>query len=249
MRSLIYPAPAVPVGDPPTGFEEELLTLDDGTQVVGWHRPLSRPASGPVMIFFHGNGENLETMKMSGLYPQLIGLGVPLLVIDYPGYGRSTGQPSEVALLKAADATVDWARERYPGRVLVPCGWSLGAALAIHLGATSPSAVIGVIAISPWTRLPDVANLHFPRFLVSMGLTEEYDSLSLASQIEQPALIIHGADDQIIPVEQGELVARSWRRARWVSIAGAGHNDLLSRAEVWQEIDDFVAGLSTAKGV
>jgi len=243
MRSLIYPAPDVEVGAPPEGFEEILLSVDPGSQIVGWHRPPGHPGDGPVMIFFHGNGENLETMKWSGLYQQLVGLGVPLVIVDYPGYGRSTGRPSEAALKGAALATLRWARETYPEAAVVPCGWSLGAALAVYLAAEKQTEIDGLVAISPWTRLPDVAKAHFPDLLVALGLREEYDSLELARQIDRPALILHGAVDIIIPVAQGEQIAKNLQASRWVSVDGAGHNDLLSFSEVWQEIDSFVADL------
>lgn len=246
MRSLIYPAPPVAVGDPPAGFDEVILDLADGSRVVAWHRPPASPGAGPVMVFFHGNGENLETMRGSGIFTDLRRLAAPLLIVDYPGYGRSTGQPSETSLKLAAEAALEWARARYPDRGLVPCGWSLGAALAIHLAATSPSAVIGLVAMSPWTRLSDVAELHFPSFLVTMGLREEYDSLTLARRIEQPALVIHGARDRIIPADQGRQIATNLSQARWVSIGGAGHNDLLSVPQVWREIERFLDTLKRA---
>lgn len=249
MRSLIYPAPSVPVGAPPPAYEEVVLRLDNGSQVVGWHRPLSQPSGRPAMIFFHGNGENLETMKWAGLYEQLASLRVPLLVVDYPGYGRSTGQPSEESLKSAAAAALKWTREQYPSRGLVPCGWSLGAALAVHLAATMPTEVDGMVAISPWTSMDEVANAHFPRWLVSVGLRERYDSLDAARLIHSPALIIHGTVDRIIPVDQGQRLAASLKTARWVPVEGAGHNNLLSFSVVWQEIDSFVSGLRTPGGV
>jgi len=201
------------------------------------------------MIFFHGNGENLETMKWTGLYEQLAALGVPLLVVDYPGYGRSTGQPSEESLKSAAAAALKWTREQYPNRGLVPCGWSLGAALAVHLAAAMPREVDGLVAISPWTSMHEVANAHFPRWLVTMGLRERYDSLAAASLIDSPALILHGTVDRIIPAAQGQRLAASLQTARWVPVEGAGHNDLLAFAVVWQEIDHFVSDLRAPGGV
>lgn len=249
MRSMIYPAPDVQVGAPPQGFEEVALLLDDGSQVVAWHRPVSQPRDRSAMIFFHGNGENLETMKWAGLYERLIALEVPLLVVDYPGYGRSTGQPSEESLKAAATAALQWTTAHYPSRGAVPCGWSLGAALAVYLAAARPAEVDGVVVISSWTSLTDVANAHFPRILVSVGLRERYDSLSLAQRIDRPALVLHGSDDSIIPVDQGEQVAMRLKSARWVSVEGAGHNDLLSFPEVWRQIDNFVSSLRSTPSV
>ena len=108
VRSFVYPVPGVEVGTPPAGFEEVDSAFCRGGRAMGWHHP--GPASGtrPAMIFFHGNGENLETLKWSGLYDQLLALDAPVLVVDYPGYGRSTGQPSEQSLKKTAEAALRW---------------------------------------------------------------------------------------------------------------------------------------------
>lgn len=243
MRGLIYPAPGVQVGAPPRGFEEVVVRPGDGSEVVAWHRPLSGSPDRPAMLFFHGNGENLETMKGSGQFDQLASLDLPLLVVDYPGYGRSSGQPSEESLKRAATAALQWMSQRYPGRAVVPCGWSLGAALAVHLAAVMPTEIDGLVAISAWTSMHEVANAHFPQWLVSVGLRERYDSLGAARQIDSPALIIHGTLDRIIPMDQGQRLAASLPAARWVPVEGAGHNDLLAFSEVWQEIDRFVSGL------
>ena len=249
MRSLIYPAPPVAVGAPPADFEEVTLELDDGVRVVAWHRQPAAGSSHPAMVFFHGNGENLETMTAAGLYARLRQLEAPLLVVDYPGYGRSGGRPDETALKRAADRAGVWMLQRYPERGLVPCGWSLGAALALHVAAESRIGVAGVVAISPWTRLADVANLHFPAFLVDLGLREDYDSLTLARRIEAPALVVHGARDGIIPAAQGERIAAALRQSRWVPLAEAGHNDLLAVPRVWQEIERFLDTLVGAEAL
>jgi len=249
MKNLIYPAPDIQVGAPPPSFVEVVLPLADGSEFIAWHRPQTGEDSRPAMVFFHGNGENLETMKWAGLYEQLSSLAVPVLAVDYPGYGRGTGRSSEESLKEASEVAFQWMGQQYPGRGVVPCGWSLGAALAIHLAATSPAELVGVVAISPWTSLTEVANGHFPRWLVSVGLREEYDSLTAARSIASPALILHGTVDQIIPAEQGQRLAAELKTARWVPVAGAGHNDLLSFPVVWREIDSFVSGLKTPGSV
>lgn len=245
VRNLIYPVPTVKVGRPPAGFDEVELLSAEGSRALGWHHPGPRSRNRPAMIFFHGNGENLETLKWTGLYDRLMTLGFPVLVVDYPGYGRSTGLPSEKSLKSTAEEALIWMGNRYPDRPIVPCGWSLGAALALHLARVGASQVQGVIAISPWTSLKAVAEIHFPRWLVSMGLGESYDSLGLADQIDIPALVIHGAADRIIPVQQGRRLAAGIDAARWVQVELAGHNDLLGFSAVWQEIDDFMSTLSS----
>ena len=113
VRQMIYPAPPIEVpSPPPEPLMEVDLTLADGTQVAAWHLPppgpaaIENPSGGanrPAMLFFHGNGENLGTMLLSGFFDELSALGVPVLAVDYPGYGRSGGRPSEAALAAAAE--------------------------------------------------------------------------------------------------------------------------------------------------
>lgn len=240
MRQMIYPSPAIPVGDPPTGLEEVTIPLGDGSKVVGWYRG-SAKSDGvrPAVLFFHGNGENLETMRMSATFEQLDQLHSPYLVVDYPGYGRSSGIPSERSLKEAGLVASRWLGDRHPDSSLVVCGWSLGAAVAIFLAAETDG-VDGLIAISAWTSLRDVAAIHFPNWMVGVLLRESYDSALLVEQVQQPTLLIHGGRDQIIPVLQGRALKANMPHSAWLEIDLAGHNDLLSYPQVWQAIQEFL---------
>jgi pimeloyl-ACP methyl ester carboxylesterase len=169
--------------------------------------------------------------------------------MDFPGYGRSTGKPSEEGLMATGDAAVTWAREMHPERPLVVCGWSLGAAVAIGTAARHPEAVRGLIALSPWTTLAEVAVGLFPEFAVKAMLRVHYDSRAAAKRVRVPALVVHGELDDLIPVAQGEEIASLLPGpARWVSVPRTGHNDLLGRPVVWQEIGAFLASLVTSAG-
>lgn len=246
VRQSVYPAPPIRVPPAPAPFEEVALDLPAGERIVAWaHADPALPPGRPAVVFFHGNGENLETMRMAGTFEELARLRVAWIAVDYPGYGRSTGSPSEEGLMAGADAAVAWLRERHPGRPVVLCGWSLGAATAIGTAARHPEQVRGLIALSPWTSLPDVARLHFPGFMVQSMLREKYDSLSAARKVRVPALVIHGDQDNLIPAAQGREVAGALQgTTRWVSIPWAGHNDLLARDEAWKEMERFLEGLA-----
>lgn len=242
-RSALYPAPSVPVpSPPPLPLEEVRLTLGTGETAVGWARAASSlPSEAPVVLFFHGNGENLQTMSWAGMFEDLEQLGVAYLAVDYPGYGRSSGRPSEEGLMATGDAAVAWARRHHPGRPLVLCGWSLGAALAIPTAARHPAEVQGLIALSPWTSLADVASHHFPAFLVKALLRERYASLDAARRVRIPALVIHGDLDDLIPAAQGKLIAEALAGpTKWVPVPGAGHNDLFAQPVVWREMAAFL---------
>jgi len=251
LRSMLYPAPPVPVPEPPPGLAEVAVESADGTTLVAWAGPADggpspRPAPGrPAVLLFHGNGENLATMERSGLFARLDRLDVAYLAVDYPGYGRSGGEPSEASLVAGAEAALVRLREMHPDRPVVVLGWSLGAAVAMQLAARTGEPLAGLILLSPWSRLADTAAAHFPAFLVRPAVGGRYDSVAAASRTAAPALLVHGARDRIIPVEQGRelaeaMAARPGADSRWVEVPGAGHNDLLGQEEPWREMAVFL---------
>jgi pimeloyl-ACP methyl ester carboxylesterase len=237
VRSALYPAPAVAVPSPPPAPFEELALALDGSPLSAWWLP-PRGEDGAVVLLLHGNGENLETLRWSGLFERFAALDAGVVALDYPGYGRSSGKPSEATLLAAArlawQEAVALAGPRRPRAVV---GWSLGAAVAAQLASAEPESIDALVLVSPWTRLHDVAALHFPAWLASSALADRYDTLAVAPELPVPALVVHGARDDLIPVEQGRRVFAALREPkRWCEVAGAGHNDLLAGDEPWAAI-------------
>jgi uncharacterized protein len=244
VRSMIYPAPAVRVpSQPPDSYQ----TPEWDLEMHGW---LYRPKTeGPkqVMIYFHGNGENLETMRLSGLLKELETLQIPFLVVDYPGYGLSKGEASEESIFRNSSGATKWLKKSFRDHSLIVCGWSLGASVAIQTAAATEQPK-GLIALSAWTSLQDVAVLHFSEWLVRFALSEKFDALKSAEKIQFPALFIHGEEDDLIPVSQGQKVAQAIPGAQWVALPEVGHNDLLSHPEVWEEIRKFLQLLEKNSG-
>ncbi len=242
-RQMLYPAPPVAVPSPPPApLEEVWLDLSTGNRAQAWlYTPPDLPETAPVVLFFHGNGENLETLRWAGVFEEMGSLGVAVLAADFPGYGRSPGPPTEEGLLAAGDAAVAWARSRYPDRPVVVAGWSLGAALAIATVDRHPKDVRGLIALSPWTTLAEVARGIFPEVAVRMMLKEHYDSRAAARRITVPALVVHGEMDDLIPMKQGLEISNVLAGpVRWVPVSRAAHNDLLGRREAWEAMAEFL---------
>jgi hypothetical protein len=235
---MLYPAPSIPVPSPPPApLTEVTLALPSGERTVAWSLAQEDPAS-PAVVFFHGNGENLETMRLSGLYDQLAALGAHVLAVEYPGYLPGSGRPSEASLTAAGRAGLEWLTRRHPSSPRLVVGWSLGAAVAIQTAAGA--GVDGLVLLSAWADLPSLAKIHYPGWLVGLGLPDSYDSVAAAGRIEGPVLMIHGAVDEIIPITEGRRLHRALGGARFVEVPGAGHNDLLARPVVWQELGGFV---------
>lgn len=242
VRFMTYPAPSVDVPfPPPQPFKEIQIYYAVQDSINCWLYENETNSGAPILLIFHGNGENLGTMYMGGLLQQFINLNIHFLAVEYPGYGRSEGKASEENIITSAKAAFEWIGEKYAHNPKIIFGWSLGAAVAIQTCANYTDKIRGLIAVSPWISLADVAAVHYPRFLVSSLLNEGYLSLQAAKRINCPSLIIHGEADNVIPILQGKKIAETMESAvKWVSVPNFGHNDIFSSEIVWEEIDDFV---------
>lgn len=242
IRFMTYPAPSVDVlFPPPQPFKESQIHYAAQDSINCWLYENETSSGAPILLVFHGNGENLGTMYLGGLLQQFINLNVHFLAVDYPGYGRSDGKPSEENIIASANAAFKWIEEKYADNPKIIFGWSLGAAVAIQICTNHTDKINGLIAVSPWISLADVAAAHYPRFLVSSLLKESYLSLQAVRGINCPSLIIHGEADNIIPFLQGRKIAEDLgSNSRWVPVRDAGHNDIFARDIVWEEIAAFI---------
>lgn len=244
-RMTYHPPDVATPSPPPLPFEEVTLETADGAISAWWRAPA---AGEPAVLFFYGNGMSLETGRRGGLWDQVASCGAGLFCPDYPGYGKSAGAPGEAAITRTADAALAWLRERHPGIPVVVMGQSLGCGAAAGLACRSREAVTGLVLLAPFTSLADAARAHYPGWFVWLALRERYDSAAVIPSFAKPVLVIHGADDEVIPVAQGKvLAALAGPAARFVGIPGATHNDLTSYPEVWKEIRIFIKTLPVAR--
>jgi len=205
-------------------------TAVDGAVVGGdLHR---NENSAVLMLFFHGNGEiAADYAALAHLYT---GCGVSFWVVDYRGYGRSTGSPTFSRMLADAESILEYipaveatARIRF-SRIIV-MGRSLGSAPALHLAAGFPDRVDGLVLDSPFAdTLGLIRRLGGPE-IDKAQCTGFVDNLDRAKACRMPTLILHGTEDWIIPVSEAEALheASPSIQKRLVKIRGAGHNDLL----------------------
>lgn len=241
---LLYPAPPLPVGDPPSGWESLYLKTDDGFAAAAWFYPgPDGVASGIPLLLLHGNGEHLGTMRSGGTLAAFEALGRPLLALDYPGYGDSGGSSGEAANIAAGVAGLDWLAERFPDRPVGLVGWSLGAGVAMQVADRRPERLAALAVISPWARLGEVARAHYPAWLVNLLLKERYDSVAAAWRLSIPVLLVHGGNDRIIPVAQGQRLAEALPKdSRALFLPGVGHNDILGHPSLWRALETYLAG-------
>lgn len=228
-RPVIYPfqqgvSAALPTGL--AGARAAVLTAADGTELTVWLKP---PAPGrPVVLFFMGNGGILA--GHAPLMARLAARGFGIAALNYRGAGGAPGKPSQAALTADAVALYDGLDELIgapvPPRRRVIWGVSLGAALAVQLAARRDGAAM--VLESPFNRLCEAAELHYPIFPVCLLLPyERWDSAAAIAGLRLPVLVLHGEADQIIPVTQGRrLFAAATEPKRLITYPGYGHNDL-----------------------
>lgn len=180
-------------------YEEVWLEASDGVKLHGWWIPSRKQRAAAV--FFHGNAGNISHRVET--YMILEALGLSTLAIDYRGYGRSEGSPSEQGTYDDADAAWAWVQTEggFADREIVIMGRSLGGGVASALASkVNPAALI---LESTFTSIPDMAAkvLPFPgvRWLSRM----DYNNVERARAIEAPKLHVHSPEDQVVPFEQG----------------------------------------------
>ena len=245
-RTLIYPfqpgfSAAQPVGVP--GARAMTFTAGDGIPVTVW---LVLPdADRPIVLYFMGNGGSLPSH--APFLAEIAGHGFGVVALNYRGAGGAPGKPSQAALTADALALYDQldtiVGEQVPATRRIISGSSLGAALAVQLAAERPSA--GLVLETPFNRLCEVAQFHYPIFPACLLLPyERWASADLIGQLAIPVLILHGDADETIPLSQGQALFTAAREPkRLIVYPGAGHNDLYLNGSGADAVA-FIAGLA-----
>jgi fermentation-respiration switch protein FrsA (DUF1100 family) len=227
-NSLVY-YPTTAAQDwlrPPSDDVQDVdLTSADGTKIHGWWLP--RAGARGALLYLHGNAGNLSHRGESAALLRRH-LGEPVLIIDYPGYGKSGGKPSEAGCYAAADAAYDWltkTRQIPPEKILL-YGGSLGGGVAVDLAARREHRAL--ILVRTFTSMPDVGAGIYPWLPVRWLMRNRYESLAKIGNCRRPVFIAHGTGDSIIPFRHGErLYTAANEPKRFLPIRGGDHNDPL----------------------
>ncbi|MBI2964124.1 MAG: alpha/beta hydrolase [Deltaproteobacteria bacterium] len=227
--------PEARVGEPPRGASELWLRAPDGPRLHAWY--VQPAGSTATLVWSHGNGGNIAVRADVLLGLAARGLGV--LAYDYRGYGRSEGAPSEDGVYRDAQAAYDALRERgIPASRLVSFGESLGGAVSIQLATQRPCAA--VVVVSTFTTLRDVARVHYGPLAVLAGA--RFDSAARLASLSVPFFAAHGDRDAVVPFDLGaRLFALAREPKTFLSVPGAGHDDVLDDPALLDGIAAFVA--------
>ncbi|MGM0554333.1 MAG: alpha/beta hydrolase [Pseudomonadota bacterium] len=215
-------------------YEDVYLEPEPGVRLHGWYLP-GPGDDASVLLFLHGNAGNVSHRLRS--LEQFHRLGLAVLIVDYRGYGYSTGEPGEAGLYADGDAA--WAylvndRDYRPDEIVL-FGRSLGAAVAARMAAERlPGAVI---LESAFTSGADLGAEVYPWLPVRWLLRHRFPIREQLPAISAPLLIAHSREDEIVPFRHAQRLREAAPDARLLEMRG-GHNDaFLTTAE------DYIAGL------
>ncbi len=204
-------------------YEDLSILTDDGVKIHGWFVPY--PGSEQALLWFHGNAGNIGH-RVDLLQRLHHALKLNIMIIDYRGYGQSDGEPSEAGTTNDARAAYDTLllkEEVNPHQIFI-FGRSLGAAIALRLATESPTS--GLILEAPFTSIRDMVQLTFPWLPFKGRITTKYNSLERIKQLKRPLLIMHGDEDRIIPVIQGQRLFEAANEPKtFQALKGADHNN------------------------
>lgn len=222
-------------------------------QIHGWWIPVNSYRSDfqGVVLYFHGNAGNIGA-NVEQAY-EFHKLGFDVLLIDYRGYGLSTGNfPSEVQIYE--DIEIVWnylvnQRQINPENILV-YGHSLGGAIAIELATRHPK-MVGLIIKSSFTSMQNIINYKggiYKFFPIRLLLNQKFDSISKLRKLDIPILLIHGTEDVLVPTYMSkELFAVTSVKIKDLYIVpGASHNNITAIAgdKYLYKINEFVNKLN-----
>lgn len=251
-KRIIFPADRFPDGPWDLadrllpGRQEVELVAEDDVRLHGWWVPVDArkfPTPRATVLFFHGNAGNLA--HRAGWLAWLRDRGCQSLAIDYRGYGKSEGSPSEKGCYRDARAAYDHlVKERgvKPGAILL-MGRSLGCAVAVELAGDASRPVAALALESPFASVGAMSKLALPVLPVRWVLATRFDNLAKVPALRQPLFVVVRADDEVIPAAQGQAVhdAAGGTPKELYTAPGARHNDpVWEQSEYARRFDDFV---------
>lgn len=218
-------------------YERIALRTSDGERLSAWWVPA--PEQRGIVLLFHGNAGNIS--HRIDYLEMFSRLGYSTFIVDYRGYGESSGEPSEEGTYRDAEACWSWLESRgAAARDIVVFGESLGAGVATWLAQRhTPRALV---LASAFTSIPDLAASIYPYLPVRLLARIHYDNIARLPAIAAPVLIMHSPSDEIVPFSHAERLHAAARAPKRLMVLAGGHNDgfVFQREEWVRGLADFL---------
>jgi pimeloyl-ACP methyl ester carboxylesterase len=235
-RRLIFPGSSAGGGEPEAVGGERIWLEAGAGRTEAWLLPAPSIASaGPLILYAHGNGELID--HWADAFEPARARGVSALLVEYPGYGRSGGSPSERSIRATMTAAFDHAVQRgFAPERIVGWGRSLGGGAVCALARERPRAAL--VLESTFTSVVSMAErMGLPAVLARLLVRDRFDNLGVLLRFAGPVLLLHGARDEVIPPAEAQALHEGVPNAElhWLP---CGHNDC---ARPWAPVLRFLA--------
>lgn len=222
-------------------YHDVQIETEDGQTLHAWWLP--HPAPRATLLFSHGNAGNIShRLDSLRIFHEL---GLSVLVYDYRGYGQSSGRPDEEGIYRDGEAALRWLVDKAnvdPADIVL-FGRSMGGAVAARLAGEWP--VAALIVESSFTSVPDIAaDIYWWLPVRRLGRIR-LPTLEFVSDSDQPTLIVHSRDDEIVPFKHGQrLYEAAPEPARFLVLTGSHNTGFLDSVEDYRAgLDGFLAGV------
>ena len=216
-------------------FEEFFIITEPEVNINIIKFPVKNPKGS--ILYFHGNKDNL--MRWGEIASQFSAYDFDVYVFDYRGYGKSTGAPSESGILKDSEIIFEKINKKYPDQHWIFYGRSLGTGVAAYLSSKyNPK---GLILEAPYFSMVDlIAHYYFPYAWYRHKVS--FDSYRYLKESSFPVLILHGTNDRVVPIEEGQKLFKTLQnpKKRMVIIKHGTHDNLSGFYEYQKTMQNFL---------
>ena len=202
-------------------FEEVNLSTNDNSIINALHFKIENPKG--VIIYFHGNKGNLS--RWGKIVNPFTNYGYDVFVMDYRGYGKSTGKRTEEAMYKDAQLCYDYILKSYDENSIVVYGRSIGGTFATYVASINNPKQL--IMEATFNSMTEVVNNIFP-ILPNMLIKFKFETYKLIPKVRASTIIFHGNKDALVSIELGKKLYNysNEEHTRFIEIDGATHHNI-----------------------
>ncbi len=212
-------------------FEEKFFQVDDETTIHALHFFSENPKG--VILYFHGNAGSLD--DWGEVADDFVKMDYDVLISDFRGFGKSTGEMSEASFNQDAQMLYDFLLEKYDAQKISIFGRSLGTGVAVDLASKNKAERL--ILETPFANFADLAQSRFKIFPVKALLKFDFSNKDKMEKVDCPIHIFHGTNDEVIPYNHAiKLESVLKQGSTFTTIKFGNHNNLFTFEEYWTKI-------------
>ncbi len=190
-----------------------------------------------IVLYFHGNKRNISWYAK--YIPYFTRHGYQVLMIDYPGFGKSTGKLTEQKLYDWALQVYKIARKRFPADSIIIYGKSMGTGIAAQLASTRDCKRL--ILETPYYDFPAVVSHYLPIYPAKWMLHYQLPTYQYLQNVTAPITIFHGTKDRVVTYKNSKRLLPFLKSTdELISIEGGSHNNLYRYKETVNKLDSVL---------